>query len=53
MDHVGDEQSGTTPVSKAAKEGHHDIVRMLIEAKADPNVADEVGVLGCMHTRRS
>ena len=53
MDHVGDEQSGRTPVSKAAVEGHHDIMRMLIEAKADTNVADKVGVLGCMHTRRS
>ena len=51
--HVGDEQSGRTPVSVAAEKGHEGMVRMLIEAKADPNVADEVGVLGCMHTRRS
>ena len=52
MDHVGDAQWGVTPVSIAACKGHHDIVRMLIEAKADPNVADKVGVLVCIHTRR-
>ena len=51
--HVGDEQSGRTPVSVAADTGHEGMVRMLIEAKADPNVADEVGVLVCIHTRRS
>ena len=66
---VGDAQWDRSPVWRAAIEGHEDIVRMLIEAKADPNAADiarmlikskadpnvakKVGVLVCIHTRRS
>ena len=39
-------QNGITPVAKAAERGNEGIVRMLIEAKADPNAADEVRVFG-------
>ena len=38
-------QAGVTPVARAAGRGHEGMVRMLIEAKADPNFSDNVRVL--------
>ena len=39
-------QNGVTPVATAAHFGNEGIVRMLIEAKADPNAANKVRVFG-------
>ena len=38
-------QDGVTPVATAVDQGNQDIVRMLIEAKADPNVSHNVRML--------
>lgn len=35
-------QDGRTALYIATQEGHEDIVRLLLEAKADPDVQDEV-----------
>ena len=35
-------QTGVTPLMKASREGHVDIVRLLIEAKAQINTQKEV-----------
>ena len=35
-------QDGKTPMYIASQHGHTDIVRLLLENKADPNISDEV-----------
>ena len=35
-------QYGKTPLYTASSNGHTDVVKLLLENKADPNVSDEV-----------
>ena len=35
-------QDGDTPLSGASYDGHTDLVRLLLENKADPNISDKV-----------
>ena len=35
-------QIGETPLYEASRNGHTDVVRILMENKADPNISDEV-----------
>ena len=35
-------QGGETPLYIASQNGHTDVVRILLENKADPNISDEV-----------
>ena len=35
-------QDGDTPLSGASFNGHTDVVRLLLENEADPNISDEV-----------
>ena len=39
-----------TPLHIAAREGHVDIVRYLVDKDADPNIKDEDGVSECEYT---
>ena len=43
-------QTGWTPLMMASFKGHDDIVRILIEAKAQVNTQEEVHVHGCICT---
>ena len=36
-------QDGDTPLYRASSNGHTDVVRILLENKADPNISDKVG----------
>ena len=35
-------QDGQTPLYRASDNGHTDVVRLLLENKADPNISDKV-----------
>ena len=35
-------QDGDTPLYTASSNGHTDVVRLLLENKADPNISDKV-----------
>ena len=41
-------QSGATPVYEASFVGHTDIVRILLENKADPNISTNVSCCYCV-----
>ena len=35
-------QDGDTPLNTASSRGHTDVMRVLLENKADPNISDKV-----------
>ena len=42
-------QTGWTPLMKASRKGHVDIVRMLLETKAQVNTQEEVLTIHIVH----